>query len=161
MANPLRLPMAPRALRNLVSRPSTRRYPDEVRPRFEGARGTIEFDVETCNFCMLCMRRCPAAAIRVAREERIWSIEHLTCVGCNVCVEVCARKSLTMSRDSKPVHTRADVGPLGQRPGHEEWHGADPATAATPSLPAAAAVAQLPTAAPAPIAAAQAPSAAG
>jgi len=44
MANPLTLPMIPRALRNLVSKPATRRYPYEIRPRFEGARGTIEFE---------------------------------------------------------------------------------------------------------------------
>jgi NADH-quinone oxidoreductase subunit I len=122
--------MVRRSLRNLVSRPATRRYPYEIRPRFEGARGTIEFDVETCNYCMLCARRCPAAAITVSREDRVWAIEHLTCIGCNVCVEVCAKKSLTMSKESKPVHTRAEVGPQGQRPGHEEWHKPAPAAEA-------------------------------
>jgi formate hydrogenlyase subunit 6/NADH:ubiquinone oxidoreductase subunit I len=131
MANPLNLPMVPRALRNLASRPATRRYPYEIRPRFEGARGTIEFDVETCNYCMLCMRRCPAAAITVNREERMWAIEQLTCIACGVCVDVCAKKSLSMSVASRHVHTHAEVGPQGQRPGHEEWHG--------PALEAAAA----------------------
>ena len=130
MSNPFRLPMVPRALRNLVSKPATRRYPYEIRPRFDGARGTIKFDVETCNYCTLCAKRCPAAAITVSRENRTWAIEHLTCIGCNVCVEVCAKHSLTMSTDSKSVHTHAEVGPQGQRPGHEEWHGADPAVAA-------------------------------
>ena len=130
MANPLRLPMVPRALRNLVSKPATRRYPYEIRERFDGARGTIEFDVETCNYCMLCMRRCPAAAITVVREDRMWSIEHLTCIGCNVCVEVCNKNSLSMAKESKPVHTHAEVGPQGQRPGHEEWHCPDTAIAA-------------------------------
>ena len=134
MANPLKLPMVGRSLRNLFSKPATRRYPYEIRPRFEGARGTIVFDVETCNLCMLCMRRCPAAAITVSREDRTWAIEHLTCIGCNVCVEVCAKKSLTMSKDSKPVHTHADVGPQGQRPGHEEW--LKPAVAAAAEAPA-------------------------
>jgi ech hydrogenase subunit F len=122
MANPLRLPMVPRALRNLVSRPATRRYPTEVRPRFAGARGTIEFDVETCNYCMLCARRCPAAAITVSREDRTWAIEQLTCIACGICVDVCNKASLTMATESRHVHTRADVGPQGQRPGHEEWH---------------------------------------
>jgi len=129
MANPLNLPMIPRALRNLVSRPSTRRYPYEVRPRFPGARGSIEFDVETCNYCMLCMRRCPAAAITVNREAKTWAIEQLTCVACGVCVDVCNKKSLTMSVNARKVHTRAEVGPQGQRPGHEEFH---PAPAAEP-----------------------------
>jgi formate hydrogenlyase subunit 6/NADH:ubiquinone oxidoreductase subunit I len=130
MANPLNLPMVGRSLRNLVSRPATRRYPTEIRPRFAGARGTLEFDVETCNYCMLCARRCPAAAITVNREARTWAIEQLTCIACGVCVDVCAKKSLTMSVTSRAVHTHAEVGPQGQRPGHEEWHSADPAVAA-------------------------------
>jgi formate hydrogenlyase subunit 6/NADH:ubiquinone oxidoreductase subunit I len=130
MANPFNLPMVRRSLRNLVSRPATRRYPTEIRPRFAGARGTLEFDVETCNYCMLCARRCPAAAITVNREARTWAIEQLTCIACGVCVDVCAKKSLTMSVTSRAVHTHAEVGPQGQRPGHEEWHSADPAVAA-------------------------------
>ena len=130
MANPFRLPMVPRALRNLVSRPATRLYPTEIRTRFAGARGTLEFDVETCNYCMLCARRCPAAAITVNREARTWAIEQLTCIACGVCVDVCAKKSLTMLVTSRAVHTHAEVGPQGQRPGHEEWHSADPAVAA-------------------------------
>lgn len=122
MANPLTLPMVPRALRNLVSRPATRRYPNEVRPPFEGARGKIQFDVATCNYCMLCARRCPAAAITVTREPQGWSIEHLTCIACGVCVDVCARKSLSMASSARDVHSRSEVGPKGERPGHEEWH---------------------------------------
>ena len=121
MANPFRLPMVPRALRNLVSRPATRLYPTEVRPRFAGARGQIEFDLETCNFCMLCARRCPAAAITVARDDRYWSIDQLVCITCGVCVDVCAKKSLTMSVGSRRVHTGAEIGPDGRRPGLEEW----------------------------------------
>ncbi len=132
MANPLKLPMVPRALRNLVSKPATRRYPLEVRLRPAGARGTIEFDVETCNYCMLCARRCPAAAITVSREDRVWSIEQLTCIACGVCVDVCNKGSLRMVAESRQVHTRADLGPQGQRPGHEEWH-SEPPTAAPPA----------------------------
>ena len=121
MANPFRLPMVPRALRNLVSRPATRLYPTEIRPRFVGARGQIEFDLETCNFCMLCARRCPAAAITVARDDRYWSIDQLVCIACGVCVDVCAKKSLTMLAGSRHVHTKAEIGPDGRRPGLEEW----------------------------------------
>ncbi len=121
MANPFRLPMVPRALRNLVSRPATRRYPTEVRPRFDGARGQIEFDLETCNFCMLCARRCPAAAITVARDDRYWSIDQLVCIACGVCVDVCNKHSLTMAEGSRRVHTKAEIGPDGRRPGLEEW----------------------------------------
>jgi len=112
MANPFRLPMVPRALRNLVSKPATRRYPAEIRPRFDGTRGTVEFDVETCNFCMLCARRCPAAAITVSREDRHWAIEQLTCIACGVCVDVCNKNSLSMSVGSRRVR----FGPTQGRP---------------------------------------------
>ncbi len=122
MPNPLKLPMVPRALRNLASRPATRRYPTELRVRPAGARGTIEFDVETCNYCMLCARRCPAAAITVDREARTWAIEQLTCIACGVCVDVCAKKSLSMSTESRHVHVRAEAELDGRRPGHEQWH---------------------------------------
>jgi formate hydrogenlyase subunit 6/NADH:ubiquinone oxidoreductase subunit I len=121
MANPFRLPMVPRALRNLVSKPATRRYPTEIRPRFAGARGAIEFDLETCNFCMLCARRCPAAAITVSREDRHWTIDQLTCIACGVCVDVCNKNSLSMSTEARRVHTRTEVTPDGRRPGREEW----------------------------------------
>ncbi len=121
MANPFRLPMVPRALRNVVSRPATRRYPTEVRPAFSGARGAIEFDLETCNFCMLCARRCPAVAITVSREDRSWAIDQLTCIACGVCVEVCAKKSLSMSTRPGRVHTRSEIGADGRRPGRKEW----------------------------------------
>jgi ech hydrogenase subunit F len=136
MANPFKLPMIGQSLRNLVSKPATRRYPFEIRPRPVGARGTLQFDVETCNYCMLCARRCPAAAITVDREARIWAIEQLTCIACGVCVDVCAKKSLTMSTESRHVHTSAEVGADGRRPGHEEWH--KDAPEAAPAAPSAA-----------------------
>jgi ech hydrogenase subunit F len=121
MANPFNLPMAGRSLRNLVSRPATRRYPFEVRAPFPGARGTLEFDLDTCVFCNICARRCPAAAITCVREDRYFAIEQLTCIACGVCVEVCNKNSLRLSVDRRAVHTHAEVGPEGQRPGHQEW----------------------------------------
>ena len=123
MPNPLKLPMAARALRNLFSRPATRRYPIEVREPFPGARGTLEFDLATCVFCGLCARRCPAAAITCSREDRYFAIEQLTCIACGVCVDVCNKDSLRLSLHRRPVHTRADAGPDGRRPGREEWRG--------------------------------------
>jgi ech hydrogenase subunit F len=120
MANPFRLPMAAQSLRNLVARPSTRLYPYTTRPAFPGARGKIEFDVETCNYCMLCARRCPTLAIKVDREDKMWSIDHLNCIACNACVEVCNKKSLTMSETPRTA-VAASTATGGHRPLYEEW----------------------------------------
>src|SRR5512143_238319 len=133
MANPLRLPMVRRSLRNLVSRPATRRYPIEVRPPFPGARGTLEFDVESCVLCGLCVRRCPTVALTCNRDEKLFAIEQLRCIACGVCVDACNKHSLSLSPTRRPVHTRAEIRLDGHRPGDEEWHKPDPEPAPTPA----------------------------
>jgi formate hydrogenlyase subunit 6/NADH:ubiquinone oxidoreductase subunit I len=134
MANPLDLPMVGRTLRNLVSRPATRRYPLEVRAPFPGARGTLEFDLDTCVFCGLCARRCPAAAITCDRDSRYFAIEQLTCIACGVCVEVCNKDSLRLSVERRAVQAAADRTPGSRRPGHEEWHGEIPPPSPKPAV---------------------------
>lgn len=138
MANPLNLPMVGRTLRNLFSRPATRRYPYEIRAPFPGARGTLEFDLESCVFCGLCARRCPAVAITCSREDKYFAIEQLSCIACGVCVDVCNKNSLTLTVTKRPVHTHAEVGPDGHRPGRQEWHKEEPQAApvATDASPA-------------------------
>ena len=126
MANPLNLPMVTRSLRNLVSRPATRRYPTVVRPPFPGARGTLEFDLESCVLCGLCVRRCPTVALTCIREERLFAIEQLRCIACGVCVDACNKNSLRLSPERRPVHTSAEIGADGRRPGYEEWHKPEP-----------------------------------
>lgn len=129
MANPLNLPMVGRTLRNLFSRPATRRYPYEIRAPFPGARGTLEFDLESCVFCGLCARRCPAVAITCSREDKYFAIEQLSCIACGVCVDVCNKNSLTLTVSKRTVHTHAEVGPDGHRPGRQEWHKEEPPAA--------------------------------
>jgi len=116
----------PRSLRNLVSRPATRLYPTEQRVPFPGARGTLEFDLETCVLCGLCVRRCPTVALTCDREQRLFAIEQLRCIACGVCVDACNKNSLRLSPVRRPVHTHAEMGIDGRRPGYEEWHKPDP-----------------------------------
>jgi ech hydrogenase subunit F len=126
MANPFSLPMVPRSLRNLVSRPATRRYPTVVRPPFPGARGTLEFDLESCVLCSLCVRRCPTVALTCNRDEKLFAIDQLLCVACGACVDACNKHSLRLSPERRPVHTSAEIGADGRRPGYEVWHKPDP-----------------------------------
>lgn len=138
MANPLRLPMVARSLRNLLSSPATRRYPSELRPPFPGARGTLEFDLETCVLCGLCVRRCPTVALTCDREARLFAIEQLRCIACGVCVDACNKGSLSLSPERRAVHTAAEIGPDGRRPGYEAWHKPNPEPVPGPGAPGAA-----------------------
>lgn len=159
MANPFSLPMVPRSLRNLVSKPATRRYPTEIRAPFPGARGTLEFDLESCVLCGLCVRRCPTVALTCVREDGLFAIEQLRCIACGACVDACNKHSLRMSPERRAVHSSAEVGPDGARPGHEEWHKPMAAPATKPA-PAAAGTSPAPSS-PAPAVAADPPSATG
>ena len=122
MANPFKIPMLGLALKNLVSRPATRRYPTERRPLFDGTRGHVEADLGTCVFCGLCARRCPSKAITVSKEKRSFALEHLRCVACEVCVEVCNKDSLRMAVDAPRIYVADEAGPDGSHPhGRQEW----------------------------------------
>jgi Pyruvate/2-oxoacid:ferredoxin oxidoreductase delta subunit len=139
MTNPAKLPMTRRSLRNLFSRPATRLYPQTVRPRFEGARGQLELDVDACNFCGLCARRCPTEALCVTRDQRLVEIDDLRCLACGICVDVCAKKAMHLTTEAPQVYAACMVGGdacLGRR----DWQGPPPAAkAAAPPVVATAA----------------------
>jgi ech hydrogenase subunit F len=81
-------------LKNLFSRPSTRKYPYEKREPFEAARGHIAFLPEKCIYCGACARRCPAVAITVKRAEKELLFDPYRCVICEACAEVCPKQAI-------------------------------------------------------------------
>lgn len=138
MTNPARLPMIRRSLRNLFSRPATRRYPVQVREPFTGARGALVMDFETCNLCGLCARHCPPQALAVSRTDRTVSFEELRCISCGVCVEVCAKHSLVLSEHAPLVLAVGGDDPREASLGRHEWHREEPLTPARPRRTAGA-----------------------
>jgi formate hydrogenlyase subunit 6/NADH:ubiquinone oxidoreductase subunit I len=79
-----------------VRKPSTRLYPFEKRASFVGSRGSLVMDIDKCTFCTLCEKKCPSGAIKVNRAERVWELNRLRCIVCGACVDVCAKKSLSL-----------------------------------------------------------------
>jgi len=86
--------MVKNVLNNLFSKPATRLYPKEKRPFFKGTRGSLEIEIDKCIFCGICQRKCPANAIVVDRNAKMWQLNQYKCVLCNVCVESCPKKCL-------------------------------------------------------------------
>ena len=60
--------------------------------------GDIAFDPETCIFCGMCMRNCPAEAISVSRADKAWTIDPDACLHCGMCRQNCPKKSLSFFR---------------------------------------------------------------
>lgn len=89
--------LAKTILKSISRLPATRRYPfGPKRPDYPNARGRIVTDISKCIFCGLCQSKCPAAAITVIKENKIWQLDRLRCVTCGYCVDVCPHKCLSM-----------------------------------------------------------------
>jgi len=71
-------------------------YPDVPKEWHEGTRGQVGIEETGCILCSICVKKCPADAIVVSREERTWVIERMRCVQCASCVEACPKKCLFM-----------------------------------------------------------------
>ena len=91
-------------MRSLVRRPFTEKYPYVVRESPERTRGELEWDASKCTGCMLCVKDCPADAIRVTVVDRaakkfVFRYRTDRCVYCGQCLVSCKPGALTMSRE--------------------------------------------------------------
>ncbi|MCL2807404.1 MAG: 4Fe-4S dicluster domain-containing protein [Coriobacteriia bacterium] len=96
------------ALKNLFSKPVTKRYPHEPIVYTERTRGHVYNDMEKCIICSICEKACPAGALGVDKEARTWTIDRFSCVQCGACVRSCPPKaqSLIMKPEYAPVATK-------------------------------------------------------
>ncbi len=92
------------AVRALLQRPITQRYPFERLAAPERFRSKLQWDLEQCTGCGLCVKDCPANAIEVVALDRKakrfvfrYHVDH--CTFCGQCVETCPRGCLSMPQD--------------------------------------------------------------
>jgi len=81
-------------LSNLLRGSVTRLYPFDRRPPIPGSRGKLRIDPATCVYCGICVKRCPANALAVARDPKSWTLDPYRCILCGYCVEACPKKCL-------------------------------------------------------------------
>ncbi|MBI4835512.1 MAG: 4Fe-4S dicluster domain-containing protein [Planctomycetes bacterium] len=81
-------------IKNLFSKPATRKYPFEKRDPFKGSRGKITFDQTKCDHCGDCQRLCPAGAIFVEEKAKQITYDPFRCIYCWVCAENCLQKAI-------------------------------------------------------------------
>ncbi|MDD6789863.1 MAG: 4Fe-4S binding protein [Lachnospira sp.] len=87
---------APVILKNLFSKPVTRRYPAVPIQYPEGDRGHIEIQIDRCISCGMCVRSCPTGTLSVDRMKGTWTINRFDCVQCGYCVLKCPVKCLSI-----------------------------------------------------------------
>jgi formate hydrogenlyase subunit 6/NADH:ubiquinone oxidoreductase subunit I len=89
------------ALQRVFSRPSTRKYPKERPVLPESFRGRIEWNPETCIFCMMCAMNCPTNAITINKEKKTWAIDIGKCIFCGRCHDVCPTKPKSVNNSNR------------------------------------------------------------
>lgn len=92
-------------LGSVFKKPETVLYPFETKTAPAGMRGRVNVDLETCIFCGICQKRCPADAIVVSKADRSWSVNDYSCVQCSACVQECPKKCLFMEPGYGAVST--------------------------------------------------------
>ncbi|WP_026509928.1 4Fe-4S dicluster domain-containing protein [Butyrivibrio sp. LC3010] len=83
-------------IKNLFSKPATRKYPFEPKEYPERTRGHVQNDMDVCILCGLCSIKCPTHAITVDKAAKTWSIRPMSCIQCRCCVDNCPKKCLSM-----------------------------------------------------------------
>ena len=95
--------MLPEVIKALVKTPATINYPSEKLKIPAGYRGRIIFNSQSCVGCKMCMRDCPAGAIRieptgVAKKFKCTFLLD-RCLFCAQCVDSCPRKALAITNE--------------------------------------------------------------
>lgn len=65
---------------------------------------------DTCVFCGLCAKACPADAIKVDRKAKSWEVDKEACIKCGACIDKCPKNSLSFGEGGGEA--AAEDGPL-------------------------------------------------
>lgn len=85
------------ALSSLFKKPATSEYPEKRRPIHASVAGMISFEQIKCIGCGMCVKNCPASAIKITKvADKVFSCEMslANCIFCSQCVLTCPKKAL-------------------------------------------------------------------
>ncbi len=85
------------AIKSLFKKPVTSEYPYKKREIHKSYAGMISFEQKKCIGCQICVRNCPASAIKITKvADKVFSCELslANCIFCSQCVLTCPKKAL-------------------------------------------------------------------
>ncbi|MCL2485308.1 MAG: 4Fe-4S binding protein [Endomicrobia bacterium] len=85
------------ALKSLFKKPVTSEYPLKKREIHGSYAGMIAFEQNKCIGCQICVRNCPANAIKIPKlADKVFGCEFsmANCIFCSQCVLSCPKKAL-------------------------------------------------------------------
>lgn len=93
------------AVKQFFKDPATIPYPKGKLKINEHYRGRLRYNPENCINCQLCVRDCPAGALKIINEgtkedrkmKAVLNVGH--CIFCCQCVDTCPKKCLSFSQD--------------------------------------------------------------
>ncbi len=93
----------PEVIKTLFKSPATIKYPAEKIEMPKDFRGKIIFDSKSCIGCKLCVKDCPAGAIKIEPTgvEKKYKCTILLdrCLFCAQCVDSCKRNALSTTTE--------------------------------------------------------------
>lgn len=69
-------------------------------------------DIDACDGCGVCEKRCQVSAVRVSAKEQPAVVDLNRCLGCGVCVLTCPKKAISLSKkptEIRPPQTREEL----------------------------------------------------
>lgn len=103
------------AIRNLFKKPATISYTGGEMGLDPRNRGCLVYDKSKCIDCLLCMKDCPANAIRIVNtgtkeEKNMHAYLHLgRCIFCCQCVYTCPKDALSFSAKADLAKLKKDA----------------------------------------------------
>lgn len=89
-------------IHSFFSKPVTRQYPFVRREAPERFRGKLKWDLTNCTGCQLCVRDCPASALKLvvidrAKKQFLMKFHADRCTFCSQCVVSCRFNCIQLS----------------------------------------------------------------
>jgi 2-oxoglutarate ferredoxin oxidoreductase subunit delta len=86
-------------------------------------RGAVEFDIETCKGCELCIEACPQGSVKLSKEINKLGYHYAVlvqdnCTGCLNCALVCPDAVITVYRAKKDSKTKEPVAVISKVKGN-------------------------------------------